>query len=227
MGRYWKWNSPPMCKRYLKFALEGVSSSMNYYAGGSSSWPDSSSPACSTSLSGAAAGDIHIAIAVVAPVADDITDFVNNNAKGGRRELRFKSMSKMMDKKESTRSFSGKSFARPYVGFIRFDPCSESGGAPIYTKRRELEEGRELKFLAKVEASPAKKLAAAAADDLGPTYLKACKQCSVSINPKIETAKVTYAPAMFKADMFVPLPASVKADLSLYKAVRAPMNIVF
>merc|ERR1719284_1972044 len=89
--RFWKWNSPPMCKRYLKFALEGVSSSLSYSAGGSSSWPDSTSPACSTSLSGAAAGDIHVALAVVAPVADDITDFVNNNAKGGRRELRFKS----------------------------------------------------------------------------------------------------------------------------------------
>merc|ERR1711988_1559998 len=181
MGRYWKWNSPPMCKRYLKFALEGVSSSMNYYAGGSSSWPDSSSPACSTSLSGAAAGDIHIAIAVVAPVKPDITDFINNNAKGGRRELRFKSMYKKFRETATTSKSSSRSFARPYMGsaMIRYDPCSDSGTAPVYTKRRELEEGRELKFK-EIQSSfvvpPAKKLAAAAASDLGPTYIKACKQ---------------------------------------------------
>jgi len=235
--REWKWFSPPKCGRYLKFAIEGFTSTTEGgaygHAGGSSSWPISTSSTCSTALSGVAAGDIHVAMAMIAPVVPDILEFVAKSYTR-RRELR---KAKFDDGRSRGPGVPLK--------LMRWDPCLEIADAKKESKRRELEEGRELKFaifdddlsamkfggdLVKGKKfkepeiisvyqkfiPPAKKVAAKVADTIGATFIIAPSGTDTILNPIIEKAVMsTRGATAIKAGVFLKLPPPAEAALVL------------
>jgi len=223
-----------------KFAIEGFTDTAEGgaygHAGGSTSWPTSTSSTCSTSLSGLAGGDVHVAMAMIAPVAPDIHEFVD------RTYTRRRELAKARD------DFGRSRGPGQPMKLMRWDPCLqlEDAKGEKMSSKRELEEGRELRFkmpfdddLSAMKFSRggdlvkgksfkepevisvyqkfvpvAKKVAAKQADTIGKT--KILDGTDVILNPIIESAiKSVKGPAAIQPGVFKKLPPAAEAALVL------------